>query len=139
MLGSAKYQLEGSRLTIITGVEPSGTITRYPISDYYAQYRDEDGNIISIEINGLSTIARSEVAINFGEWSEVEGVHAADTPQPPADEPKDDDSGDDEKTDDDEKDEDEKKEGGEEPDDEEKSDDGSDKEEPEVEEKGEGK
>ena len=72
MQGSVKYQIEGAKLTIITGVEANGKITRYPISDLHFHNRDEKGNLISIEIFGLSKVARSEKAVNFGEWGNPE-------------------------------------------------------------------
>ena len=40
-MGSVKYQLEGSRLTIETGITPSGQITRVATSDYSAQFIDD--------------------------------------------------------------------------------------------------
>ena len=72
MQGSVKYQIEGAKLTIVTGVEANGKITRYPTSDLHFHNRDEKGNLISIEIFGLSKVARSEKAVNFGEWGEPE-------------------------------------------------------------------
>ena len=72
MQGSVKYQIEGAKLTIETGVEANGKITRYPISDLHFHNRDDKGNLISIEIFGLSKVARSEKAVNFGEWGKPE-------------------------------------------------------------------
>ena len=69
-MGSVKYQLEGSRLTIETGINPSGQITRVATSDYSAQFIDEKKNLIRIEIYGLQKVARMEKAFNFGEWGE---------------------------------------------------------------------
>ena len=69
MLGSVKYQIEGSKLTIITGLTPVGKITRIPTSDFAFQNQDEKKNLISIEIFGLGKVGRSEKAINFGDWN----------------------------------------------------------------------
>ena len=76
-MGSVKYQLEGSKLTIETGVTPSGQITRVATSDYSAQFIDEKKNLIRIEIYGLQKVARMEKAFNFGEWGDVEKPKAA--------------------------------------------------------------
>ncbi len=72
MLGSIKYQIEGSKLTIETGITPKGKITRFPITDFHFHYRDEKGNLIRIEILGLGKVARMETAVNFGEWGNAE-------------------------------------------------------------------
>ena len=69
-MGSVKYQLEGSKLTIETGIEPRGSLTRVPTSDYSAQFVDEKNNLIRIEIYGLQKVARMEKAFTFGEWGE---------------------------------------------------------------------
>ena len=71
-MGSVKYQLEGSRLTIETGITPSGQVTRVATSDYSSQFVDEKKNLIRIEIYGLQKVARMEKAFNFGEWGEAE-------------------------------------------------------------------
>lgn len=72
MRGSVKYQVEGAKMTIETGVQPSGRVTRQPMSDYHYHNRDERGNLISIEVFGLGKIARSENALNLGEWDKAE-------------------------------------------------------------------
>ena len=77
MLGSVKYQIEGSKWTIETGVTPKGQITRIPVSDFHFHYRDEKGSLIRIEILGIGKVARMEASVNFGEWGDAKKVKPA--------------------------------------------------------------